>query len=80
MAVPCHAARVTEDPPEEGVANGPFVGAARAAGFVVVELIFGSFLVAGGVLSEPMVAATDPDKGGAVFVGDGRVGKVGLGG
>ena len=47
---------------------------------VVVELVFGSFLVAGGVLSEPMVAAADADKGGAVFVGDRWVGEVGLGG
>ena len=77
MAVPCHVARVAE---EEGVAKGPFVGAAGAAGFVVVELVFGSFLVAGGVLSEPMVAAADADKGGAVFVGDRWVGEVGLGG
>ena len=41
---------------------------------------FRQFLETGGVLSEPMVAATDADKSGAVFVGDRGVEKVGLGG
>jgi hypothetical protein len=48
------------------------------AGFVVVALFFGSFLVAGGVLSKPVVATAQADKGSAVLVWDAGIGEIWL--
>ena len=49
------------------------------AGLFVVAGLFCRFLVAGGVLGKPVVAAAQANKGGAVFGRDGGVGEVGLG-
>ena len=77
MAVPCHVARVAE---EEGGCQWAICGRRRSGRVCGGGVGFRQLLVAGGVLSEPMVAAADADEGGAVFVGDRWVGEVGLGG
>lgn len=75
LAVPALVARVAK---KHGIRINPGMEATPLARGEVMALFFGGFLVAGGMLSKPMVATSKACESASVSTGDGGGVKVGL--